>query len=197
MKPVIAISIEDYESMLKRATEDSSLYFRLKKAVKMANTVVVRCDPEDAGMLLQVAKHFSPDVVREIQQAIRVFCREEAEQAGSLIWHKKRRDELAREYLKTRNPEAGEEFTEWRGSLGREAIEGAGLRQCQEAARQTVEAMKLRDCPWWPRNWRATNDQDITPDQVSEHGIFETCSVSIGRISRLAGVAVSLLLGRK
>jgi hypothetical protein len=35
--------------------------------------------------------------------------------------------------------------------------------------------MKLRDCPWWPRNWRTTNDQDITPEQVSEHGVFETC----------------------
>jgi hypothetical protein len=84
MKPVIAISIEDYESLLKRAIEDSPVYFRLKNAVKMANTVIVRCDREDAAMLLQVAKHFCPDVVREIQQAIRVFCREESEQAGSL-----------------------------------------------------------------------------------------------------------------
>ena len=56
MKPVIALPIEHYESILKRATEDSPLYFRLKNAVKMANTVVVRYDPEHAEMLLQAAK---------------------------------------------------------------------------------------------------------------------------------------------
>jgi hypothetical protein len=39
--------------------------------------------------------------------------------------------------------------------------------------------MKLRDCVWWPRrNWRSTNDEDITPEQVSEHGVFETCGLS-------------------
>jgi hypothetical protein len=40
------------------------------------------------------------------------------------------------------------------------------------------EAMKLRDCPWWARTWRTTNDEDITPEQVSEHGVFETCRLS-------------------
>jgi hypothetical protein len=86
----------------------------------MANTVVVRCDPEHAEMLLQAAKHFCPDAVPEIQQAIRVSCtigltfatREEAERPGSLIWCKKRMDELAREYLKTRDPEIPEEIFE-------------------------------------------------------------------------------------
>jgi hypothetical protein len=110
MKPVIAISMEHYESLLKRATEDSPLYIRLKNAVKMANTVVVRCDLKYAEMLLQAAKHFCPDVVPEIQQAIRVSSREEAERGGSLIWRKKRMDELAREYLKTRDPEIREEI---------------------------------------------------------------------------------------
>ena len=110
MKPVIAISIQHYESLLKRATEDSPLYFRLKNAVKMANTVVILCDLEQAEMLLQVAKHFCPDAVREIQQAIRVSSREEAERGGYLIWRKKRMDELAREYLKTRDPEIREEI---------------------------------------------------------------------------------------
>jgi hypothetical protein len=71
MKPVIAISIEQYESLLKRATEDSPLYLRLKNAVKMANTIIIRCDPEQAEMLLQVAKHFCPDAVPAIQKAIR------------------------------------------------------------------------------------------------------------------------------
>jgi hypothetical protein len=110
MKPVIAISMEHYESLLKRATEDSPLYFRLKNAVKMANTVVVRCDPEHAEMLLQAAKHFCPDAVPEIQQAIRFpftigMTSATREEAGLLFWRKKRMDELAREYLKTRDPE--------------------------------------------------------------------------------------------
>ena len=116
MKPVIALPIEHYESLLQRATEDSPLYFRLKNAVKMANTVVIRCDPEHAEMLLQAAKHFCPDAVLEIQQGIRFSfaigltfaTREETEGAGLLIW-RKRMDDLAREYLKTRDPEIREE----------------------------------------------------------------------------------------
>jgi hypothetical protein len=75
MKPVIAISIEHYESLLKQATEDSPLYFRLKNAVKMANTVVVRYDPEHAEMLLQAAKDFCPDAVPEIEKEIRLAQR--------------------------------------------------------------------------------------------------------------------------
>jgi hypothetical protein len=70
MKPMIALSIEQYESLLKRATEDSPLYFRLKNAVKMANTIIL-CDREQAEMLLQVAKHFCPDAVPAIRQAFR------------------------------------------------------------------------------------------------------------------------------
>jgi hypothetical protein len=72
MKPIIALSIEHYESLLKRATEDSPLYFRLKNAVKMANTVIVRCDPEQAEMLFQVAKHFCPDALPQIEKAIKL-----------------------------------------------------------------------------------------------------------------------------
>jgi hypothetical protein len=49
MKPVLAISIEHYESLLKQATEDSPLYFRLKNAVKMATPIVVRCDRRCTG----------------------------------------------------------------------------------------------------------------------------------------------------
>jgi hypothetical protein len=67
MKPMIALSIEQYESLLKRATEDSPLYFRLKNAVKMANTIIILCDREQAEMLLQVAKHFCPDALPAIQ----------------------------------------------------------------------------------------------------------------------------------
>ena len=71
MKQVIAISIEHYESLLKRLTEDCPLYLRLKNAVKMANTVVILCDLEQAEMLLQVATDFCPDAVPGIQRAIR------------------------------------------------------------------------------------------------------------------------------
>jgi hypothetical protein len=71
MKPMIALSIEQYESLLKRATEDSPLYFRLKNAVKMANTIIILFDREQAEMLRQVAKHFCPDAVPAIQPAFR------------------------------------------------------------------------------------------------------------------------------
>ena len=64
-------SIEHYESLLKRATEESPVYLRLKNAVKMANTVVILCDLEQAEMLLQVAKHFCPDAVPQIERAVR------------------------------------------------------------------------------------------------------------------------------
>jgi hypothetical protein len=72
MKPVIAITIEHYESLLKRATENSPLYFRLKNAVRMANTIIIRCDPDQAEMLLQLATDFCPDAVPQIQRAIRL-----------------------------------------------------------------------------------------------------------------------------
>ena len=71
MKPVIAISIEHYESLMKQATADSPLYLRLRNAVKMANTVVILCDLEQAEMLLQVATDLCPDAVPQIQRAIR------------------------------------------------------------------------------------------------------------------------------
>jgi hypothetical protein len=69
----LSLSIEHYESLLKRASEDSPLYFRLKNALKIANTIVVRCDPEQADMLLQVAKHFCPAAVPHIERAIRLY----------------------------------------------------------------------------------------------------------------------------
>ena len=73
MKPLIEFSIEHYESLLKRATQNSPLYFRLKKAVKpQPNTVIVLCDLDEAKMLLMVAKHFCPDAVPEIEKEIRL-----------------------------------------------------------------------------------------------------------------------------
>jgi hypothetical protein len=73
MKLLVELSIDHYESLLKRATEDSPLYFRLKNAVKTeANTIAVLCDLDEAKMLLQVAKHFCPDAVPQIEKAIRL-----------------------------------------------------------------------------------------------------------------------------
>jgi len=73
MKPLIELSIDHYESLLKRATQDSPLYFRLKNAVKTeANTIAVLCNIDEAEMLLQVAKHFCPDAVPQIEKAIRL-----------------------------------------------------------------------------------------------------------------------------
>jgi hypothetical protein len=75
VKPLIELSIEQYEALLKRATENSPLYFRLKNAVKTQNTIGVLCDRDEAEMLLQVAKHFCPDAVPEIEKAIRLARR--------------------------------------------------------------------------------------------------------------------------
>ena len=76
MKPLIELSIEQYEALLKRATENSPLYFRLKNAVKpQPNTVAILCDLNEAEMLLQVAKHFCHDAVPEIEKEIRLVQR--------------------------------------------------------------------------------------------------------------------------
>ena len=74
MKPLIELPIEDYESLLKRASENSPLYFRLKNAVKPpgADTIAILCDLDEAEMLLQVAKQFRPNAVPHIEKAIRL-----------------------------------------------------------------------------------------------------------------------------
>ena len=71
MKPLIEFSINHWEALLKRATEDSPLYSRLKNAAKTgAGTIEVLCDPDEAEMLLQAAKDFCPDAVPEIEKEI-------------------------------------------------------------------------------------------------------------------------------
>ena len=76
MKPLIEFSIEHWEALLKRATEDSPLYSRLKNAAKTgAGTIEVLCDPDEAEMLLQVAKHFCPDAVPKIEKEISLALR--------------------------------------------------------------------------------------------------------------------------
>ena len=73
MKPLIEISVEQYESLLKYASDSSPLYSRLKNSVKTeANTIAVLCDQDGAEMLRKVAKHFCPEAVPQIEKAIRV-----------------------------------------------------------------------------------------------------------------------------
>lgn len=72
VKILIEISPEHHHSLLKRASEASPVYFRLKNAVKTeSNTILIPCDHGEAEMLLQVAKHFCPDVVSAIEAAIK------------------------------------------------------------------------------------------------------------------------------
>ena len=71
MKPLIEMSIEQYESLLKYAS-DTSPIFETKNSVKTeANTIAVLCDQDGAAMLRKVAKYFCPEAVPEIEKAIR------------------------------------------------------------------------------------------------------------------------------
>jgi hypothetical protein len=73
MKPLIELSIDDYESLLKHASQISLVYFRLKNSVKIdANTIAVLCNAYEAAMLLLVAMQYCPDAVPLIDQAIRL-----------------------------------------------------------------------------------------------------------------------------
>ena len=72
MKPLIEISTEQYESLLKYASDTSPLYSRLKNAVKTEfNTIAMLCDVDGAERLCKVARHFCPDAVPQIEKAIR------------------------------------------------------------------------------------------------------------------------------
>ena len=73
MKPLVEISIEQYESLLKYASDTSPLYLRLKNSVKTEpKTIAMLCDLDGAERLRKVAKHFCPDAVPQIEKAIRV-----------------------------------------------------------------------------------------------------------------------------
>jgi hypothetical protein len=73
VKPLIEISVEQYESLLKYASDTSPLYLRLKNGVKTeSNTIAMLCDLDKAEMLRKVAKHFCPGVVPQIEKAIRL-----------------------------------------------------------------------------------------------------------------------------
>jgi hypothetical protein len=69
VKPLVELSIEHHELLLKYANESSPLYFRLKNAVKTeANTIAVLCDLEEAEMLRSVAQHFCPNALPQIEK---------------------------------------------------------------------------------------------------------------------------------
>ena len=72
VKVLVEIAADHYDSLLKRASEASPVYFRLKNAVKTEpDKIVVPCRFDEAEMLLQVAKHFCPDAVNSIETAIK------------------------------------------------------------------------------------------------------------------------------
>ena len=76
MKPLIELSIEDYESLLKYVSQTSPLFLRQKNPVKTAaNTIAVLCDLDEAEMLRHVAKQVCPDAVPQIEKAIRIAQR--------------------------------------------------------------------------------------------------------------------------
>jgi hypothetical protein len=73
VKPLIELSSEQYDALLKDASEISFVHFRLKNAVKTgANTILVLCNVYEAAMLLLVAMQYCPDAVPLIEQAIRL-----------------------------------------------------------------------------------------------------------------------------
>lgn len=72
MKPLIELSVADYDLLLKYATETSPLYPKLKNAVKtQSNTIAILCDLHEAEILRAVAKLCCPDAVAQIEKAIR------------------------------------------------------------------------------------------------------------------------------
>jgi hypothetical protein len=69
---LIELSSEDFDRILKHAHESSSVYLRLKNSIKIAaDTFVIPCDISEAEMLLDIARHFSPEIVSKINHLIR------------------------------------------------------------------------------------------------------------------------------
>jgi hypothetical protein len=69
MKPLIELSIEHYEALLKYASQESPLYSRLTNAVKpQPDIVAVLCDLDEAEMLLQWQNIFVPTLSRKLRK---------------------------------------------------------------------------------------------------------------------------------
>jgi hypothetical protein len=72
VKPLIEISIDNYNALLRYASETSALYLTLKNAVKTeTNTISILCDLYEAEVICAVAKHSCPDAIPQIEKAIR------------------------------------------------------------------------------------------------------------------------------
>lgn len=73
---LIELSSEDFDSILKYATETSPIYARLKNSIKIAtDTFAIPCDISEAEMVRDIGKQFSPQTVSKINAAIRDFRR--------------------------------------------------------------------------------------------------------------------------
>jgi hypothetical protein len=71
MKPLIELSVPQYDSLLKYASETSPLYERLKNAVKTeGNIIAIPCELDEAEWLREVPKQWRPDAVSRIEKAI-------------------------------------------------------------------------------------------------------------------------------
>jgi hypothetical protein len=69
---LVEIAADHYDSLLKRASESSPVYFRLKNAVKTEQgKIAIPCSFDEAEMLLRVAQHFCPAAVSSIDTAIK------------------------------------------------------------------------------------------------------------------------------
>ena len=77
MKPLIEFSIRTLGGPTETGHRRFSSIFPAEKCCKDrgAGTIEVLCDPDEAEMLLQVAKHFCPDAVPEIEKEIRLVQR--------------------------------------------------------------------------------------------------------------------------
>ena len=71
MKSLIKLSVADHESLLKYTIETSSLYLRLKNAVKPeANPIEMLCELDEGEWLRGVGKLCCPDAIPRIEKAI-------------------------------------------------------------------------------------------------------------------------------
>jgi hypothetical protein len=56
--------------------------------------------------------------------------------------------------------------------------------------------MKLHEFPWWPRKWSTTNHRDVPPEQISQDGIFEACTVTAHGLMIEVDYCGSTVVGR-
>jgi hypothetical protein len=76
MKPLIELSVADYDSLLKYDSEMSSLYPKLKNAVKTeASTIAILCDLQEAEILCAVAKLCCPDTIPCTPNIVSLFAK--------------------------------------------------------------------------------------------------------------------------